>query len=46
MELTQLEQVNSELKWRSYGFSKLFNAWYRLIQVSNFNLSFMAKQCN
>jgi hypothetical protein len=40
----QLEWIKTELQLLSYEFLELFNAWYRLIQVNNFNLSFMAKQ--
>jgi hypothetical protein len=40
----QLEWIKIKLRWLSYEFLELFNVWYRLIQVNNFNLSFMAKQ--
>jgi hypothetical protein len=33
-----------QLEWIKIEFLELFNVWYRLIQVNNFNLSFMAKQ--
>jgi hypothetical protein len=44
VRLTQLEWIKTELRLLSYEFLELFNAWYRLIQVNNFNLSFIDKQ--
>jgi hypothetical protein len=44
VRLMQLEWMKKELRLLSYEFLELFNAWYTLIQVNNFNLSFMAKQ--
>jgi hypothetical protein len=38
------ESLNSELQLRSYDFSKLLSVQYRINQVDNFNLCFMAKQ--
>jgi hypothetical protein len=43
MRLYEQESLNSELRLSIYEFWELFNAWYRLIQVNNFNLSFVAK---
>jgi hypothetical protein len=40
----QLEWIKTELRLLSYEFLELFNVWYRLIQVNNFNLSVKAKQ--
>jgi hypothetical protein len=44
VRLMQLEWIKTELRLLCYEFLELFNAWYRLIQMNNFNLSFMAKQ--
>jgi hypothetical protein len=44
VRLMQLEWIKTELRLLSYEFLELFNAWYRLIQMNNFDLSFMAKQ--
>jgi hypothetical protein len=44
VRLMQLEWIENELQLLSYEFLELCNASYRLIQVNNFNLSFMAKQ--
>jgi hypothetical protein len=44
VRLMQLEWIKTELRLLSYEFLELFNVWYRLIQVNNFNLSVKAKQ--
>jgi hypothetical protein len=44
VRLMQLEWIKTELRLLSYEFLELFNAWYRLIQMNNFDLSFKAKQ--
>jgi hypothetical protein len=44
MNLTQFEQIKSELRFSSYEFLELFSTWNRVIQVNNFKSSFKAKQ--
>jgi hypothetical protein len=44
MKLTQLEQVNSELKWESYEFLKVLCIRYKINQEINFNTIFMSNQ--
>jgi hypothetical protein len=44
MKLTQLERIETELKWINYDFPKLFCTQIRVIQINNFNSSFLAKQ--
>jgi hypothetical protein len=44
MKLTQFEWIKSELEQRNYEFLELLSTYNRVIQVNNFNLSFMVKQ--
>jgi hypothetical protein len=40
----QLEWIKTELEQRDYEFLELFSTYNRVIQVNDFQLSFMAKQ--
>jgi hypothetical protein len=44
VRLMQLEWIKTELQLLSYEFLELLSTWYRLIQMNNFNLYFIAKQ--
>jgi hypothetical protein len=41
----QLQWIKTELRLLSYEFLELLSTWYKLIEINNFNSSFMAKQC-
>jgi hypothetical protein len=43
MNLTQFEWIKWELRFSNYEFLELLSSWYRLIQMNNFNSSFIAK---
>jgi hypothetical protein len=44
VRLMQLEWIKTELEQRDYEFLELFSTYNRVIQVNDFQLSFMAKQ--
>jgi hypothetical protein len=44
VRLMQREWIKTELRLLSYEFLELLSTWYRLIQINNFNSSFIAKQ--
>jgi hypothetical protein len=45
VRLMQLQWIKTELRLLSYEFLGLLSTWYKLIEINNFNSSFMAKQC-